>query len=668
MIRRMLVASSSDLQFKNRRKVTKKNVDSYRLFLEREILRGLLPNEKYIVHQSLELDSYCALGDDDTYLIQYSTKWVDEFDVFQNLNLEMGFLIHECGHAIFTEYDFKDPSFFEEQSKAFDIPTEYVKAVENILEDVHIENRITNEILGTGPYIYFTREYMTTRMENDLDRFKDGVGLASLYYLAWNREDLCHILLDDPEINKFGYTWETDLKPYIIIPKSSKEVRELTIEVLRRIKKEDKEEMRSNEEFEQALRDLMNALGKALTESQMNDDREQQNASSEKQGRQSESADQKYEETRKRNRWDRDPDKPKSDDEMKTKNGRKPIPFKIKVNRNDDSASSYQVKSGDSPTNSNKDVRPISQVVEKIENHNEESVISEYMPDDMTESQMGTNEVMEGIMDQRVKWVLQKAEDGSKEVYEQIAAHVAPEAAILRSIFEKYNVGGWKVHSQLERGKIDRRFLHRVPLDDQRVFKMMEKKTNSPLDVIVLIDESGSMGGNKCQKAREVAILIHEALLKIPDINYWCYGHTTGYWDTGDSVLMTVYHEGPVTDRNDKYRLAMVKAYSGNCDGRAILEAASRVRNRIKRDRRVLMILISDGLPSESCEGLSAPEFAKRAAIEVEGFGYDFIHVGIECSNHTLYKHSIDYVNNSQLTSVIGQIITNHITRNRAKT
>jgi hypothetical protein len=294
-----------------------------------------------------------------------------------------------------------------------------------------------------------------------------------------------------------------------------------------------------------------------------------------------------------------------------------------------------------------------------------ESNEPEYIPDDLETSPFGTNRVTEGIINQDVRWVKQRVSDDDIGTYEAIAQKVAPDAAVLRSIFEKYNVSGWRTHSQQEFGKIDRRFLHRVPLDDQRVFKQLEKRVNSPLDVIILIDESGSMGGIKYQKAREVAILIHEALIKIPDINYWCYGHTTYGWD---DCMITIYHEGKVTDMREKYRLARINAYSGNCDGRAILEAASRVKRRIESNRKVLMILISDGIPSESCEGISPSEFAKRAAIEVQNkMKFDFIHVGIECSNHDLYEHSIDYVNNSKLTYEIGKLVTEHIQKNRAK-
>ena len=61
---------------------------------------------------------------------------------------------------------------------------------------------------------------------------------------------------------------------------------------------------------------------------------------------------------------------------------------------------------------------------------------------------------------------------------------------------------------------------------------------------------------------------------------------------------MSIYHEGPVKDVADKYKLMHIRADSGNCDGRAILESAGRVKRRISPDRNVLFILISDGAPT----------------------------------------------------------------------
>jgi cobalamin biosynthesis protein CobT len=614
--------------------------------MEREVIRGLLPIEKIRVFQySDDFESFCYL-DKDRYVIQYSTMMIKEKSLLENLDIQIGCLIHECGHCIFTIFDKDKPNFYETQSKLIGVPEDWLKDVDNIYEDVHIENRLSTEIIGTGNYLQVTREFMMEKVREDLKETKE-VGLRSLIFYAYNDKSVCDELLNSKK-NIYGYTWK-EIEPIILLPKSTLDVHDLTIKAARTLKKEELERLVKDEMFDRLISQIFEAMGRSMIKSAF---------------------DQMQEKT------DRDNELRRTNEETNKSTGSKSLKFteaktikSSELDQNKDKASIDRDSSNRGPTNTNSDKRVASgkESIEDLPDYGSEATNEpEYIPDNLEQSFLGTDEVQEGLVDQTVVWYKQKVKEEMRSEYDAIAQRVAPDAAVLRSIFEKYNVGGWKIKSQLESGKIDRRFIHRVPLDDQRVFKQMEKRINAPLDVITLIDESGSMGGSKYIKAREVAILIHEALYKIPEINFWCYGHTTHSW--GNNCELHIYHEGKVTDRMEKYRLANINAYSGNCDGRAILEAASRVYKRIDHKRKVLMILISDGLPTESCPGLRPDEFAKRAALEVERkMGFEFIHVGIECSNHSLYKHSIDYVNNSQLTQVIGQLVSEHIQKNRAK-
>lgn len=645
MIRRLLIAPSARDQFNGGRKLTARNLATYRLFMEREVIRGLLPIEKIRVFQyPHDFESFCYL-DKDRYVIQYSTMLIKGKSLLENLDIQMGLLIHECGHCIFTIFDKNEPNFYETQSKLTGVPEEWLKDVDNVYEDVHIENRLSTEILGTGNYLQVTREFLMENIQEDLKKIKE-IGLRSLIFYAYNDKSVCDDLLNS-EKNIYGYTWE-DIEPIIQLPKSTIDVHDLTLEAAKTLKKEELERLVKDELFDKLISQIFEAMGGALIKSAF--DKMQNNTDKDNESREMEERKGK-------------PCRPKSLKFTKAKT--------VKSDKlgNEKNASIDRDSSNTGATNTNFNKKKASgdSSSEELPDYGSEATNEpEYIPDDLEKSPLGTSEVQEGIIDQTVVWYKQKVKDEMRYEYDEIARRVAPDAAVLRSIFEKYNVGGWKIKSQLDSGKIDRRFIHRVPLDDQRVFKQMEKRVNAPLDVITLIDESGSMGGSKYLKAREVAILIHEALYKIPEINFWCYGHTTHSWE--DDCEMHIYHEGKVTDRMEKYRLANINAYSGNCDGRAILEAASRVYKRIDHKRKVLMILISDGLPSESCPGLRPDEFAKRAALEVERkMGFDFIHVGIDCSNHSLYKHSIDYVSNSQLTQVIGQLVSEHIQKNRAK-
>lgn len=629
-MRRLLIAPTSRVQFWNKSLVKRNGLKIYRRFMERLVLKGLLPVESFIVKWGNE--SYCTkLNDNRTFKIVYGVNDDDlsKYDIFESLDILMGLLIHECGHAIYSIYDESISKKLEELSDTYKVPLSTVRYISNTFEDVFIQNRLSMDIPGTGGYLV----YMNTALLGDDIRKKlekaEELTFVSLLYLSFIDEDLTKEYLS--KLNPKGYTWD-DLNQFRMIPKSTQESIEFTEKVLRftqsnaddieddhESSKEDSTSKGGESSGDKNSSDLTNSDGTRsdMGESELDDIIKKildklGNIEHKPSPRSPKS------ECKNSSSYRIVPDAPKTDDE------------------------SQQIKL-DSDTTSN---------------------IPEYDEDPTLHSWS------EGGVAQTVTWLSISETDQSR--YDDKVSKVAGSAAVLRTYFEKYNQGGWKVNSLQKIGKIDRRFLPRVRMDDDRVFKTLDKRINQPLDVILLIDESGSMSGNKCEKAAEVAILVHEALLRIPNINYWCYGHTTSYDCTEDhpwdSVIMRIYHEGIVTDFDEKYKIGKISAFNGNCDGRAILEAANRVKSRIKPDRKVLMILISDGQPTETCDpNIDAREYAKTAAQIVESYGYQFIHVGIQCSNHTLYKNSIDYVDANQITQVIGTLISEHIKSNRGK-
>lgn len=109
----------------------------------------------------------------------------------------------------------------------------------------------------------------------------------------------------------------------------------------------------------------------------------------------------------------------------------------------------------------------------------------------------------------------------------------------------------------------------------------------------LLIDESGSMGGEKIKRAKKVAILLDDTLSRI-GVKHLIYGHTTSYFE-GDKVIMDIYCDDKTIDSNDKYRLASINAGGGNVDGAAITYTFKKLQ-KMPQDKKVL-IVISDGMP-----------------------------------------------------------------------
>ena len=99
-----------------------------------------------------------------------------------------------------------------------------------------------------------------------------------------------------------------------------------------------------------------------------------------------------------------------------------------------------------------------------------------------------------------------------------------------------------------KRGRIDKRMLHRIPMGRVDLFKNTIIKTDNPLDVCILVDESGSMGGWTMREARRAAISMKEALSDNEKLNLWVFGHTADRNGKGETE-MTEYWSPTMKDR-----------------------------------------------------------------------------------------------------------------------
>lgn len=144
--------------------------------------------------------------------------------------------------------------------------------------------------------------------------------------------------------------------------------------------------------------------------------------------------------------------------------------------------------------------------------------------------------------------------------------------------------------------------------------------------ICVLIDESGSMGGEKEILARQAAILLNETFGKSLGVNLYIYGHTADIGSIG-YINLSVYREG--NHYNPKFSLSKSYAKSQNRDGDAILEVAKRVRKFTKED--CIMFVISDGSPcANGYGGISAIKDTAAKVKEAEKLGFGIIQISID--------------------------------------
>ena len=184
-----------------------------------------------------------------------------------------------------------------------------------------------------------------------------------------------------------------------------------------------------------------------------------------------------------------------------------------------------------------------------------------------------------------------------------------------------------------KRGKIDKRMLHRIPAGRQDLFKNDIIQDDKPMDICILVDESGSMGSWKMEMARRSAIATKEALQDNPKLNLWVFGHTadgaTGWHEDAGSTNMTEYHGPNMVDR--PYAMGAMKARYENRDGNAILASAERVNKESEQPMaNKLMIIYSDGQPAaHKYGGMEGRAHVKKVVKHLESKGWAIIQVGI---------------------------------------
>jgi len=181
--------------------------------------------------------------------------------------------------------------------------------------------------------------------------------------------------------------------------------------------------------------------------------------------------------------------------------------------------------------------------------------------------------------------------------------------------------------------------------------------------VCLLVDESGSMGSWKMDKARQTAIALREALKDNQALNLWVFGHTAdGYdWHREGETNMSVYWSP--TYQSDVRAIGSMKARAENRDGMALLASAERVKAESpSMGSNKLMIVISDGEPSANNYRFSTGvPHTKKCVKHLEGQGWNIIQVGIsgarERSMREMFSNYLLVDDTNELPAKISKII-----------
>lgn len=135
-------------------------------------------------------------------------------------------------------------------------------------------------------------------------------------------------------------------------------------------------------------------------------------------------------------------------------------------------------------------------------------------------------------------------------------------------------------------GALDENSLHKAPYDD-KVFHKPPTEDRGRVEMTILIDSSGSMGGDRIETAKALAYAMSQTFTKIADIKI--YSHS------GYSTICNIVEWTPDS-------LGALHAGSENADGFAIKWCAEELLSR-GLDKRKVLIQIADGQPSCGCYG-----------------------------------------------------------------
>jgi len=264
--------------------------------------------------------------------------------------------------------------------------------------------------------------------------------------------------------------------------------------------------------------------------------------------------------------------------------------------------------------------------------------------------------------DTKVTWRQAPNDSHATNTYKQEARMVKGQTNKLKKKIDLYGATEKYTIRNQKRGRLDKRMLHRIPMGRQDLFKNIVVKDDKPIDVCLLVDESGSMSGYRMRNARMSCIALKEALQDNPKLNLWVMGHTAdGYkWhEDAHSTNMTVYHSPKIKDR--PFSLGGMTARCENRDGNAILAASQKVGEETDTiGSNKLMIILSDGAPAAiNYGGSRGMDHVRDCVRKLESQGWGVIQIGFggAAFQDRMFTNHIYIEDSSQLADKAGKII-----------
>ena len=262
-----------------------------------------------------------------------------------------------------------------------------------------------------------------------------------------------------------------------------------------------------------------------------------------------------------------------------------------------------------------------------------------------------------------ITWQRAMPTESHRDQYKIDKSKMKSQISKLKKKLQLYgNLQKHNIYNQ-KRGILDKRQLHKIPMGMTDIFKATVVNEDKPLDICILVDESGSMGWHTMSHARQGAIAVKEALADNEKINLWVYGHSADETIKGQTDMIE-YWSPTMKDR--PMAMGGMKARYENRDGNAIVASADRIKAESDNGAHKLMIVMSDGAPSaDGYRGRDAKDHTKKCVKHIEARGWSVIQVGFSGAYDWMMKDMFDnwvYVDDTdklgdQLSKIIRKVV-----------
>lgn len=554
---------------------------------EIELIRQARSAAKQVVNAIVSEPTDIHVGGADSYhsyngesrTINLATDYFDDPDLTprEKVDIMLGIASHESAHAVYTDQETKMKHLEEETELAG-----LKKTVWNIIEDERIEYHLGEkrpglaQTLGTMKGYFFKKLVQDLRLNGELPtepipKLLSALTQAVRYPSEMTREE---VIDNFDELDAIRHA----LTPYPLTPEEAWEATDRVMDVIRDTAKKELEKQRQEQQQQQ---------GGGGTPAPQNPGGSGQNGEEENQQQ-----------------------------EQQSGGGQQPpSPSKEEIDQ-----AVQQALGTDQGQQVMKALEKDEQKCDGTDGQNSARVIEDDDEDSQYVNQDDA-EVMGGGPGDPQTYVFKPK--GNPEEYNKSLRKVKPYIpAMSRALACKSRDSHYVLHG-LPAGKLNTNRLVSLKCGNTNIFDRKGSVVCSSASVCMLIDESGSMHGEKLKRTREAAILVKEAIDRIKNVRFYCYGYTDD--------RITVFSESPRTNR---FALSETAAVGGTPTGLAMRRAAERVRRQTSDP--VLMLVLTDGGADNNQEVIDQEAY-------LSGKGFSVIGVGIQSNavRHSFREHIV---------------------------